>query len=559
MNEKTKTGLEILEAAILLGILGDALLRATPWGLNLLLWIASLVAALIALTLRRKRALLQRENLALHAALVVFAAMFVWRDSLTLQFLDILIMLAILSILSLPSLGIQTKVAGFLHYAAGAISSGLNAAFAPFFLVFGDIEWAKLPQRGWMKHAAAVLRGLAIAAPILLVFGGLFMAADAVFEGIVKNTFNIEPATVFGHFLLFGFLAWITAGYLRGALFENLFAQNFTNNAPTPKILTIKPEKSVVDISEQPNAAEEAKSETAATETATNEAHKNSIFSLGAIEIGVVLGLINLLFLGFVIIQLRYFFGGMDFVQTTENFKLAEYARRGFFELCWVAGLTLPILLTAHWLLRKDEPFGEKLFRVLAGINIALLFVIMFSAVQRMLLYTGNLGYGLTTMRLYPTAFMLWLALVFLWFGATVLRGQPKFFAWGALWTALLVVGGLHVLNPDDLIVRHNVKLLQQGRAFDVNYLAHNLSDDAIPSLADGFSEMTFEQQCTVKKEIVRRLQNNPMNDFRTFNLSRWNMRRTFTNLDGGARVEYESVFDLSGCPPVTRRYYDDF
>ena len=547
MNEKTKTGLEILEAAILLGILGDALLRATPWGLNLLIWIASLVAALIALTLRRKRALLQRENLALHAALVAFAAMFVWRDSLTLQFLDVVIMLAILSILSLPALDIQTKVAGFVHYAAGAIYSGLNAAFAPFFLVFGDIEWAKLPQRGWMKHAAAVLRGLAIATPILLIFGALFMAADAVFEGIVKNTFNIEPDILFGHFLLFGFLAWITAGYLRGSLLENPFATIFTNNTPTPEILTIKPEKSVVDISEQPNTTEEAKSETGATEAAKNETVKNNIFSLGAIEIGVVLGLINLLFLGFVIVQLRYFFGGMDFVQTTENFKLAEYARRGFFELCWVAGLTLPILLTAHWLMRKDSTGGEKLFRILAGINIALLFVIMFSAVQRMLLYSGNLGYGLTTMRLYPTAFMLWLALVFLWFGATVLRGQPKFFAWGALWTALLVIGGLHVLNPDDLIVRHNAKLMQQGRQFDAGYNSHSLSDDAVPALTEFLPEMSFENQCTVKHELLHRLETDKTADFRTFNFSRWTAR--------GVLLNYEGNYDTASCPPAPRRY----
>ncbi len=546
MNEKTKTGLEILEAAILLGILGDALLRVTPWGLNLLLWIASLVAAFIALTLRRKRALLQRENLALHGALITFAAMFVWRDSLTLQVLDVLIMLAILSILSLPALNIQPKIAGFIHYAAGTIYSGLNAVFAPFILLCGDIEWAKLPRKGWMKHAAAVLRGLAIAAPIVLVFGALFMAADSVFEGIVKNTFNIEPVTLFGHFLLFSFLAWITAGYLRGALVENSFAWNFTNNTQTPEVLTIKPEKSVVDISEQPNSAEEPKSGQAAMETPENETVKNSIFSLGAIEIGIVLGLINLLFLGFVIVQLRYFFGGMDFVQTTENFKLAEYARRGFFELCWVAGLTLPILLTAHWLLRKDELLGEKLFRILAGINIALLFVIMFSAVQRMLLYTGNLGYGLTTMRLYPTAFMLWLALVFLWFGATVLRGQPKLFAWGALWTALLVVGGLHVLNPNDLIVRHNVKLMQQGRQFDVDYNSFCLSDDAIPALIDSLPEMSFEDQCTVKRELLRRLENNQTADFRTFNFSRWSAR--------GVLLNYEGNFDVANCAPVPLR-----
>lgn len=36
MSERTKFGLEVLEAAVLLGILGDVMLRATPWGLNVL-------------------------------------------------------------------------------------------------------------------------------------------------------------------------------------------------------------------------------------------------------------------------------------------------------------------------------------------------------------------------------------------------------------------------------------------------------------------------------------------------------------------------------------------
>ena len=31
----------------------------------------------------------------------------------------------------------------------------------------------------------------------------------------------------------------------------------------------------------------------------------------------------------------------------------SEYARRGCFELVWVAGLTLPLLLWAHWLIRE--------------------------------------------------------------------------------------------------------------------------------------------------------------------------------------------------------------
>jgi hypothetical protein len=171
----------------------------------------------------------------------------------------------------------------------------------------------------------------------------------------------------------------------------------------------------------------------------------------------------------------------------------------------------------------------------------------MFSAVQRMLLYTGNLGYGLTTMRLYPTAFILWLALVFLWFGATVLRGQPKFFAWGALWTALLVVGGLHILNPDDLIVRHNVKLMQHGRQFDAGYNSYSLSEDAVPALTEFLPEMSFEHQCTVKRELLRRLENDKTADFRTFNFSRWTAR--------GVLLNYEGSFDTAGCPPTPPRY----
>ncbi|HYP50194.1 MAG TPA: DUF4173 domain-containing protein, partial [Pyrinomonadaceae bacterium] len=213
----------------------------------------------------------------------------------------------------------------------------------------------------------------------------------------------------------------------------------------------------------------------------------------------------------------------------------------------WVAGLTLPILLTAHWLMRKDSTGGEKLFRVLAGINIALLFVIMFSAVQRMLLYSGNLGYGLTTMRLYPTAFILWLALVFLWFGATVLRGQPKSFAWGALWTALLVVGGLHVLNPDDLIVRHNVKLMEQGRQFDAWYNS-SLSDDSIPALAEALPKMSFENQCIVKNDIIENLNEDKTSDFRKFNFARWKARQTL--------LDYEGSFDTEGCSKDTKKVF---
>lgn len=556
MNAKTRVGLEILEAALLLGLLGNALLRATPWGLNVLLWIGALVFAMGALTLRRRRELWTRETVLLHGALLFFAAGFAWRDSLTLQTLDALVILVILAISSLPALKVPIHLAGFLQYALGAILSGFNAAFAPFLLIFNDIEWKTIPRRGWTKHALAVVRGLAIAAPILLIFCALFMAADAVFEGIVINTFNFNGEILFSHVFLFCFFAWICAGYLRGALFGSIVINDLMPESQINKTVSLdinKPAASVIPNSLEQNAAKQSQTEPVAPAVERKEFADQlpNFVRLGAVEVAIVLGLINLLFLSFVVIQLRYFFGGMDFVQTTENFKLAEYARRGFFELCWVAALVLPILLTTHFLLKKNSLLNEKLFRALAAVNIGLLFIIMFSAVNRMLLYTGNLGYGMTEMRLYPTAFMLWLALVFLWFGLTVLRGQSKHFAWGALWTALFIVAGLHMLNPDYFIVNHNVKLMKEGRHFDARYHAYDLSEDAIPALTGYLSDMSFENQCLVKHQLVWQLQKDKTSDFRSFNLSRWSAHQNLLN--------HAHSFDTTGCPQETERRYHDY
>ncbi|HXG86128.1 MAG TPA: DUF4173 domain-containing protein [Pyrinomonadaceae bacterium] len=554
MNEKTKIGLEILEAALLLGVLGNVLLRVTPWGLNVLLWIATLVAVMLMLNSRRRREFLTRQTIALHVALVCFAEMFVWRDSTELKLLNTLAILTILSLLTLPALKIKANMTGVSQYALAGIWSGVNAAFASLYLLTADIKWKTIPQNGWTKHLTAVLRGLAIAAPLVLIFGALFMAADAVFQGIVEQTLRINPEILFTHVLLTGFLSWTVAGYLRGSLFEAF--------APEPKAAT-KPEQPRLSITEIKEDEKESKIENEKSSETKSPEKKNwdwrnfdnsvmpKAFTLGAIEMSIVLGLINLLFLGFVIVQIPYLFGGMDLVQNTPDFKLAEYARRGFGELVTVAALVLPILLVSHWLLRKDVPANEKIYRVLAGVQIALLFVIMISATQRLLLLTGNLGYGLTTVRFYPMVFMIWLALVFLWFALTVLRGAREQFAWGALWAAFFVVGTLHVLNPDDFIVRANVRLMQEGRGFD-SYYVSNLSDDAVPALLENLPKMDFEQQCAVKDKILHRFdQAQTENDFRTWNWSRSIARREMTRHAGN--------FDTSNCPSHTRQFYKDF
>lgn len=554
MNERTKTGLEVLQAAVLLGILGDVLLRVTPWGINVFLFVGALVAAMTMLFLRRKQELWTSQMIALNGALVFFAAMFVWRDSTELRTADGLMILTILAILTLPAMRIKTHLAGVFHYGISAAWSGISAVFAPLVLLFGDIEWKTVPQTGWTKHFIAVFRGLAIATPILLIFGGLFVAADAVFQGIVERTLNIEIDVLVSHVFLIGVFSWFTAGYLRGSLFG--FGSDLTEVKEQVKE-EIKPQiLSVTEITDDqtPKTEEKPKSE---EKSWSWQSFDNSampqFFTLGAIETSIVLGLINLLFLSFVIVQIPYLFGGFDLVQNTPDFKLAEYARRGFGELVVVAALVLPILLFSHWLLRKDSPINEKIYRVLAGVQIVLLFVIMVSAMQRLFILTGNLGYGLTTVRFYPIAFMIWLAIVFVWFAATVLRGKRQYFAWGALWSAIFVLGTLHVVNPDAYIVKTNIRLMNEGRQFDAFYNSE-LSDDAVPVLLENLSSMSFENQCVVKWKFLLGLPKiKKETEIRSWNYSRWRAKEELRGV-----IENLHTID---CPENTKSHNrnDDF
>src|SRR6185369_17166068 len=96
-----------------------------------------------------------------------------------------------------------------------------------------------------------------------------------------------------------------------------------------------------------------------------------SLFHLAAGETNVAIALIDILFAGFVAVQIRYFFGGAALVKVAPNLTYADYARRGFFELVAVAALVLPLLLLAEWLIDKTT---TTMFRLLALVQVLLVF-----------------------------------------------------------------------------------------------------------------------------------------------------------------------------------------
>jgi hypothetical protein len=465
--------MRVAGVAIFLGIWGDALLRAAPWGLNLPLWTATVLVSAVLLSFWHGEDL-RWPRLLILSSVLVFAAGFMWRDSAALKALDLLTMLVAISVWTLSLEDVKVGALGILDLVRGFVNSAAAAAFGAIRLTGPDITRELSTSSPRLKQARSFVLGLLIAVPLLFVFGGLLMAADAVFDQMVSTALDFDFASLFSHATFAALLAWIVCGFF--LLITRV----------------VRPDLSSSFTIERPG--------------------------LGIVEVAVPLLLIDVLFLAFVLVQLRYLFGDTSLVQSTVGLTYSDYARRGFFELVAVAALVLPLLLASDWVLSESEHRKQRLFRILAGLQISLLFVIMVSAVKRMLLYQS--AYGLTELRFYSTAFMAWLGVVLVWFAATVLRGQRGRFVAGAVVTGLLLVAGLNTLNPDALIARVNTQRAADGAEFDA-YYASSLSGDAVATLLSELPELSEADRCVVATRLLQRWSEPAPMDWRSWNRGR--------------------------------------
>ncbi len=453
MNNRALLAVQIILTGLSLGVLGDALLRVGPWGLNALIWTLLLVIAAVFLALRN-HLVLQRRALWMVAPTLGLAAGFAWRDSEALKALDFLGLCVVLALASGQARGARLAAVGIVEACWRLLVAGLDAAagYVPLFLK--RVDWPVHPATGWARQARSVAVGALFAFPLVMVFGALFMSADAVFNHWVRQIVRFDLSNLVSHLITTAVCAWIVGGFLQGLLFSD---RGTGLGRPLQQFC-----------------------------------------ALGPVEIGVALGLLNLLFLGFILIQVRYLFGGASIVEITPGLTYAEYARRGFFELVAVATLALPVLLAADWLLAGS---GKRSFRVQSGLMILMLFAILASAFHRMQLYQAEFGW--TQLRFYVNAFMGWVAFVLLWVAATVLSGRRERFFIGVPASGLLLLLVLHVANPDACIARHNLAHARAGHTFDAKYAA-TLSADAAPVLAAAALELSPEAQHVLAKPLKK-------------------------------------------------------
>jgi hypothetical protein len=486
-------------SAVLLGMLGDSLFRAPTLGINVFIWIAAVLAAVTWVARVRERPL-TRGALLLFVPVLFFASVFAWRAAEALLVFNGLALITSLGVLALaasrwPASGGRASLAEGI---AGAVSLAFSGIFGAPMLVAADHALADGGARPRMRGAVAAIRGILIALPILLVFGALLSSADPRFEQLLSTLIAIDFGATISHIMLAAFIAWWAAGYLRAA-----------------------------GVADRP--------------LGLNSEWRPPRLTLGIAELATVLGLVDALFALYVAIQLPHLFGGAARVRAVAGLTMAEYARGGFFQLVVVAALVVPLLLAGAALVRRDVERPWRIFRALALVMIVLVAVMIVSALQRLGLYVAS--FGLTEDRVYATAIVAWLAIVFGLLIATVLRRRDAGFALGALASAWLVLAALDLMNPQARVVETNANRAVDGTEFDWKY-ASQLSIDGGPALAKAMGRLDENGRCAVALSLVAVANDREgglAEDWRSWNAARV---RAF---DAAAAVNPRSV--LAACP----------
>lgn len=177
-----------------------------------------------------------------------------------------------------------------------------------------DIAWDDVRRSARSASVVALARGLAIGVPLLVLFGGLFAAADTVFRSYLLGSAPSFPATPIrvGFVVVWG---WFSVGLLRD-------------------LVASREDRRLVS------------AEAIARRSPRRARCGRDVRRPGPCQPG---------FAAFVAVQFRYLFGGRELVEAHAHLTYAAYARHGFFELVAASGLALPVLLLAEWALRRTS------------------------------------------------------------------------------------------------------------------------------------------------------------------------------------------------------------
>lgn len=409
-------------AVLVAGLVADQFLRSGAVGLG-----ASATFGSAAVLLIFAGRISRLEPRLLAAAAVLFGTWLSLRASAWLLVPDIAVALALLGIAaslstrgSVLDFGIAEAIARGVH---GAVHAIAGAAFTAKPLAGVRLRVSRL---------APIARGFLIAIPIAALLASLLASADPIFASFFNLNFDFGRLVLDAFFVLVG--ALVMAGLLRLAAAEPMARVD----GPT--------------------------------------------WRLGATEAVIVLAVLDTVFAAFAIAQAIAASGTGAVTLRSAGITYSDYARSGFFQLLWVAGITLVVLVLFSRVTGFAHRTGKLTFLVLSEAAIVLTLLIVVVASMRLSLYEDE--YGFTMLRLYSHAFAGLVAVVFLLLAVDLVGLFPRrrWFVGASAITALVLMMTLNVVNPEALVVGLNINRANQTHKIDAQYF-HELSSDAAPAI----------------------------------------------------------------------------
>lgn len=368
-------------------------------------------------------------------AVLISAVNFSLLSNVSLQFLNLLLLMgmAVYWVAVLNSTRLEPSMGRY--FAADMVNQLFQVPFRNFGCAVKILRESAAKNKK-SKTLLAVLCGALVAIPLLFLVFSLLIEADAGFEAMMRKISD-SVGTEVVNFLLRLLPAFLVGSYLFGLLYGNL-------------------QKRYVDSLTAESAGRFSKS-------------LKKLPSAASLTVLCLLCAVYLLFLGSQTVTL---FSAIQ-NRPPEGFTYAEFARRGFFELCEVVFINLAVMLSGFFFTRSIHSREMlRLMNVILSVETMLLIV---TAISKMILYIGQ--YGLTQKRVYTSCFMIVLFLVFCLI--IVAQFQKINLTKGIVVVCCASFLMLCYANADGLIAQYNVDRYLNGNLKDAGVSMMYAAPDA--------------------------------------------------------------------------------
>lgn len=231
------------------------------------------------------------------------------------------------------------------------------------------------------------------------------------------------------------------------------------------------------------------------------EGEKRSFKGIDKTIVISFLSMLSICYLTYLFSQLAYFFSAFrGFLP--EEFKVADYARRGFFEMTAIAAINFVLIFAAILLTRKKEDKTPLAVRMLCLFVSIFTLIIIATALSKMALYIES--FGMTLLRITTSAFMVFLGVVFISIILRLFIKRVKVLR-AALLSAACILLILGSLNVNLIVADYNYNAFVDGKLEEIDMeTLSELGDEGVPYLIKLSDHQNVELALAAEKHITK-------------------------------------------------------